>query len=232
MKNFNLSNRSLGKVLVIPALLTLGLSSQALAYVQLTAQVAPGATNANVSNLQEFLAATPDFYPQGLVTGYYGALTTAAVQKFQAFYGIVSSGSPATTGFGRVGPSTLAKINSIIAGGSTSLDVTGPAIGMQYQPQVTGTTALFNWSTNESATGRVYYITSPLQMNEGDIRSNGFAVTSGQVGSFHTIARMGQSSSVTGLMPNTTYYYTIVATDLNGNVSVVGPNNTFRTSAQ
>lgn len=232
MKNFNLSNRSLGKVLVIPALLTLGLSSQALAYVQLTAQVAPGATNANVSNLQEFLAATPDFYPQGLVTGYYGALTTAAVQKFQAFYGIVSSGSPATTGFGRVGPSTLAKINSIIAGGSTSLDVTGPAIGMQYQPQVTGTTALFNWSTNESATGRVYYSTSPLQMNEGDIRSNGFAVTSGQVGSFDTIARMGQSSSVTGLMPNTTYYYTIVATDLNGNVSVVGPNNTFRTSAQ
>ncbi len=232
MKNFNLTQRSLGKVLVLPALLTLGLSSQAFAYVQLTAQLNPGVTNSNVTNLQEFLAATPDFYPQGLVTGYYGALTTAAVQRFQAFYGIVSSGSPASTGYGRVGPTTLAKINSMIAGGSTSLDVSGPAIGMQYLPQLTRTTALFNWSTNEVATGRIYYSTSPLGMNEGDINSNGFAVTTGQVGSFDSVARMAQSSSITGLMPNTTYYYTIVSTDLNGNVSVIGPNNTFRTNTQ
>ena len=103
---------------------------------------------------------------------------------------------------------------------------------MQYLPQVTTTSANFNWTTNEAATGRVYYSTSRLLMNEGDINSNGFAVTTGQVGTYDGIARTGQSSSVTNLMPNTTYYYTIVATDLSGNVSIIGPNNTFRTNAQ
>ncbi len=233
MKNLKLTQRSLiGRLLVIPTLLTIGLSSQALAYVQLTAQINPGARSANVTNLQEFLASVPDVYPQGLVTGYYGSLTTAAVMNFQAKYGIVSSGSPTSTGYGRVGPSTLTMINNMIGGGSTSMDRSGPRISMQFAPQVTGTTANFSWNTNESATGKVYYSTFPLQMNEGNENSTGFAVTSGQVGSFDTIARMSQGSQVTGLMPNTTYYYTVVATDTAGNVSIVGPNNTFRTNAQ
>ena len=87
-------------------------------------------------------------------------------------------------------------------------------------------------SSNEVALGRVYYSLYPLLMNEGDINSNGFAVTSGQLGSYDNVARNAQSSYITGLTPNTAYYYTIVATDLSGNVSVVGPNNTFRTNSQ
>ena len=95
MKNLNLTQRSLiGRLIVVPTLLALSISSQAFAYVPLTAQLSPGARNANVTNLQEFLASMPDVYPQGLVTGYYGSLTTSAVMNFQAKYGIVSSGSP------------------------------------------------------------------------------------------------------------------------------------------
>ncbi|XKT74232.1 MAG: peptidoglycan-binding protein [Patescibacteria group bacterium UBA2163] len=59
----------------------------------------------DVQALQEFLKKEGDYtYPE--VTGYFGPVTQEAVQKFQARTGIVSSGSPQTTGYGLVGPST------------------------------------------------------------------------------------------------------------------------------
>ena len=141
--------------------------------------------------------------------------------NFQAKYSIPQAG--------RVGPMTLTKINELI--GSGVANTSGPSMYMQYLPVVTSSSAVFNWSTsNRVAVGRLYYSTSPLQMNEGNINSEGFAVTTGQLGSYDGIARSNQSSTITGLQPNTTYFYTIVATDLGGNVSVIGPNNTFRTS--
>ncbi len=220
-------------------LVSLGIATQAYAYTPINSQLDFGETNTDVRNLQTFLASTPTIYPQGLVTGYFGLLTRSAVMNFQALYGIVSSGTAASTGYGRVGPSTLAKLNSLIAGNpglpptESSMGGVGPALVMQYLPQVTTTTATLNWmSTNEVALGRVYYSTYPLQMNEGDINSNGFAVTTGQLGSYDGVARTSQSSVISGLQPNTMYYYTIVATDLSGNVSVIGPNSTFRTNSQ
>src|SRR5277367_6696528 len=39
-------------------------------------------------------------------TGYFGLLTQAAVQLFQAQEGIVTSGTPLTTGYGAFGPRT------------------------------------------------------------------------------------------------------------------------------
>jgi peptidoglycan hydrolase-like protein with peptidoglycan-binding domain len=205
----------------------------AFAFVHVGRTLDFGQTNADVTSLQQFLAASPDVYPQGLITGYFGVLTRSAVMNFQAKYGIVSSGTAASTGYGRVGPSTLAKINSLMDGGVVVVNNGGPAVVMTYLPQVTATTATFNWSTtNEVALGRVYYSINPLQMNEGDINSNGFAVTSGQLGSYDGLARSAQSSQIVGLQPNTTYYYTIVATDLSGNVSLIGPNDTFRTTSQ
>lgn len=46
-------------------------------------------------------------------TMYFGKLTQEAVMKFQSKYGIVSSGTPDTTGYGQVGPLTRAKLNEI-----------------------------------------------------------------------------------------------------------------------
>ncbi len=63
-------------------------------------------TGGEVSKLQMFLAQTPHIYPSGLITGYFGPATEVAVQKWQAAAGIVSSGSPETTGYGYVGPKT------------------------------------------------------------------------------------------------------------------------------
>lgn len=66
----------------------------------------------DVRELQSFLAQDASVYPEKLVTGYYGALTVKAVQKWQAKQDIVFSGTPDTTGFGAVGPMTISKLNT------------------------------------------------------------------------------------------------------------------------
>lgn len=65
-----------------------------------------GIKDDEVKILQEFLKQSPDIYPEGLVTGYFGPLTEAAVKRFQKKYGIET--------IGIVGPKTRAKINELI----------------------------------------------------------------------------------------------------------------------
>lgn len=62
-------------------------------------------TNGEVSKLQRFLAENRDIYPEGLVTGYFGVLTEAAVKRFQNQNGIAS--------IGIVGPQTRAAIKRL-----------------------------------------------------------------------------------------------------------------------
>lgn len=94
---------------------------------QLTGPFAVGMRSSQVSLLQEILASDPSIYPEGMVTGYYGTLTRRAVERFQIKYNIVSSGTPATTGFGLAGPTTRREIREVfgnktvvIAAGGTS----------------------------------------------------------------------------------------------------------------
>ncbi|MDO8590026.1 MAG: IPT/TIG domain-containing protein [bacterium] len=68
------------------------------------------ASEGEVTKLQQILAVDPTVYPEGLITGYYGVATERAVQRWQAKQGIVSSGSPVTTGYGVVGSQTRARI--------------------------------------------------------------------------------------------------------------------------
>lgn len=203
-------------------------SASAASFNQITAQADLGMTNANVTNIQTYLASNSSFYPQGLVTGYYGQLTKAAVERFQTYYGIVSSGSPSTTGYGRVGPSTMDKMNALIAGttgGPVSQgDVSGPQLYAVNQT-VSSNTVTFSWNTNENASARIFYDTTPVQFNEGEMDSSGFGARTGQIASTDSNLRMNHTISLTGLTPNTRYYYTLVSTDGTGNVSVYGPNN-------
>jgi hypothetical protein len=74
--------------------------------------LAYGTTGHEVTLLQQLLFEDGD-YPADLVTGYYGPLTEAAVRVFQAKYGIVSYGTPYTTGYGAVGPRTRAQLNAL-----------------------------------------------------------------------------------------------------------------------
>lgn len=71
------------------------------------------ATGDEVIALQEALRADGEFPSAVQSTGYFGTVTLLALQKFQVKYGIASSGTPATTGYGRVGPATIVKLNEL-----------------------------------------------------------------------------------------------------------------------
>ena len=88
----------------------------------LTRTLTIGSKGEDVSALQRFLTQTGD-YTYGEITSYFGPITQAAVQRYQARVGIVSSGTPQSTGFGVVGPRTrefLAQNDQHVQGGSTS----------------------------------------------------------------------------------------------------------------
>lgn len=52
----------------------------------------PGDTNRKVAHLQVLLASEPNIYPQRLITGYYGQLTSLAIARLQAKYKLPASG--------------------------------------------------------------------------------------------------------------------------------------------
>lgn len=205
---------------VLGLVISLGLVSPVFAYTMLTSQLDLGDRGDNVTNLQTYLADNPSWYPEGLVTGYFGGLTRTGVKRFQATYGFEQ--------VGRLGPASLAKINELMGGTPSTGDISGPAFyNVNLSKSTNSSTLTFN--TNEGTTARVVYKTVPLKFNEGDINSVGF----GAVGSYDVISSNGINSShsltMQNLYSNTDYYYTIIATDAAGNVSVVGPNNKFRT---
>ncbi len=79
-----------------------------------------GDSGTDVMELQKRLAkeialdGQPCFqYPGGFTT-YFGEWTQKAVQRYQAAQGIVSHGTPKTTGYGRVGNITLASLNKSV----------------------------------------------------------------------------------------------------------------------
>lgn len=123
-----------------------------------------GSSGDDVTRLQQFLARDYLVYPEGTVSGWYGALTQAAVQRWQTKYHVVSSGTPDTTGFGVVGPRTAAAISLLcttgavngVSGGTTSpvggfIRVT-PAAGTA--PLSVSVTAIVN--TTNSCGGATY----------------------------------------------------------------------------
>jgi peptidoglycan hydrolase-like protein with peptidoglycan-binding domain len=183
----------------------------------LTTSMGIGSRGAEVTRLQTFLAGYPNFYPQGLVTGYYGSLTASAVSRFQ-----LANGLPAV---GRVGPLTLAKINSIISSGGSG-DLSAPII-LSFNAVPTAGGATIGWTTDSSASGKVFYSTSPMQTVEA---MTNFAEPQ-IIGSviLTTNASTSQSVSIGNLQANTTYYYRIVSKDAVGNVSVT-QQSTFRTN--
>ncbi|OGF62894.1 hypothetical protein A2662_04520 [Candidatus Giovannonibacteria bacterium RIFCSPHIGHO2_01_FULL_45_33] len=79
-----------------------------------------GMTGDEVKELQEFLKQFPEIYPEGLVTGYFGSLTEAAVKRLQEQNGIETVGV--------VGPKTRAKLNELVSGGAGNSDVVPPGL--------------------------------------------------------------------------------------------------------
>lgn len=198
------------------------------AYAAIATQLDFGSTGSDVTELQTYLAQNASIYPSGLVTGYFGPLTQAAVERFQSTQGIVSSGSPETTGYGRVGPTTMARINSLLGGstgGQTYWD-TSPTLS-PTSIQRNSTSATLSWTTNEASQGQVYYNTVPLIFNEATgprqqpYVSGAYSVDGGGL--------ISHSITIQNLQPNTTYYFLTRAVDNAGNMSMTWPSS-FQTT--
>ncbi|TSC77399.1 MAG: peptidyl-Asp metallopeptidase, partial [Parcubacteria group bacterium Gr01-1014_33] len=78
--------------------------------IQFTAFLSKGSQGDEVTQLQEILKQDSEIYPEGLVTGYFGTATQAAVKRFQARHGIEA--------LGIIGPRTRAKLNELITQGA------------------------------------------------------------------------------------------------------------------
>lgn len=196
-------------------LIAVALSSSALA-ANISSELDYGESGADVRALQEFLATNSLIYPAGLVTGYYGPLTRDAVVQFQIAYGI----SPV----GRVGPVTMAKINSLMNAG---LGLDTSATGMSnVSVQTSSNSATLQFTTNELARVKAYYDNKPLTMYETMMDP----IISGSV-----VEDTGFSTSHSIILPNlsssTRYYFVVKVIDRSGNVTVSSfPASTFVTN--
>ncbi len=92
----------------------------------LTESLALGSSGVEVRTLQGGLKQL-GFYTHPEITGYFGAITEKAVQQFQAVHAIVHSGTPASTGFGVVGPKTRNVFNTLMGGSPSAVIVDAPA---------------------------------------------------------------------------------------------------------
>jgi len=192
--------------------LALLIVSSAMAHAAIDSHMSVGSTGSDVTQLQQFLATNSQIYPAGIVSGYYGSLTQAAVVQFQVAYGIPQ--------VGQVGPITEAKVNNIMASGF-GLNTTAPTISNLSVSQVNPTSAEINWTTDKLARGQVFYSTSPIQANEATgpyqlpYIGGAAAAVNSNVGVSNT-----QFVELSGLQPNTFYYFIIRAIDNSGNVSM------------
>ncbi len=217
--NFSKASTSfLGAGLIALTVIVAGTATYASADT-LYRQLEVGSTGADVSSLQTFLAQDPTLYPQGLVTSYFGSLTKTAVANFQSRNGL----DPV----GRVGPLTLPVINAQMNSGINSGSSASAPVISNLSIAVSNTTAAFNWNTSQGAAAIVYYSTSPLSMIES---GPGTGVTiSGSSALINTNLTSTHVGTLTGLQPNTTYYYTVYVRNGSGSENITWPS-TFHTN--
>lgn len=219
--------------------------------------VGPGDSGSDIGALQLYLAREGHAQYSGNITGYFDDATTKAVQRYQAYYGLASYGSPETTGYGRVGPGTRASMTAQCNSANTTITTTPPVTVPAYNPyvQTTPTTPTTSYTpvqtpTNYS-TGQISLISS-LTGQSGGPNSVSFRVNmlpnascssanfvldfgDGQTQGLSSTASCGnQIQTIAHVYPNTGSY---TATLTSGNfsttlpISIQAPNNSLTLSA-
>jgi len=113
-------------------------------------------TDPEVTTLQTVLKSDPMVYPEGLVTGYFGSLTEAAVKKFQAKYGIDQTGT--------VGPVTRAKLNSLYC-------VTTPTVTPTVTPTTIPTVSVTPTTSGVPSYGTLSVQPNPVSQSESTLEA-------------------------------------------------------------
>lgn len=184
-------------VVALWAAVTISFATKYADAAVLTQNLSLGSSGPEVVDLQNFLATDASVYPEGLATGYFGSLTRAAVVRFQALNGISQTGT--------VGPITRAAINAQQGTSGGYWDVYAPIISND-SVSAGKNSALVVWHTDEAATGRVCYSTVWPFLYAGSARASDNSYVK------------SHSLTLSGLTPNTTYYYTKESVDSKGNV--------------
>ncbi len=134
------------------------------------------ATNGEVSKLQQFLAKDSAIYPEGLVTGYFGSLTKAAVKRWQTKNGI--------SALGLVGPVTRGAIKQatvVIAPPVASTTVT------YSQSPSTTSTASVSASTTATTTSSTSSTSTTSTATITNAASITLSPSSGRAGDYATV---------------------------------------------
>ena len=108
-----------------------------------------GSSGGDVYDLQRFLAGGGYF--SASPTGFFGPVTQAAVQAWQSANGVVSSGDPASTGWGVVGARTRAAIVAKCATASTPSTPATPAVSTCPIASPPATICSTGWKANTDA---------------------------------------------------------------------------------
>lgn len=206
---------SLVSALVTMALLATLTLRTASASIDMSLEL--GSRGTEVSELQAYLALDPTIYPEGLVTGYFGPLTQAAVVRFQARYGIAQ--------VGRVGPITMARINSLMGssiGGSA--DMHAPLVTSSLRESVNNSddSATLSWSTNESTNAWVHYGTDRITVMEATAPHTQLTVVGADKVEFDASYSSTKRIELENLDEDETYHYAVIVADVSGNITIVG----------
>ena len=164
----------------------------------ISSQLQLGDTGSEVSALQTFLARDSSIYPEGLVTGFYGPLTEAAVKRYQAEFGIMA--------VGRVGPVTLASING--SGGTGGTNDVNASVTNAVNVSTGSNSATLVWSSNEPVFGRAMFSTGTQF-----VYASSPSVSS--AAGFNNLQYM----TLNGLQSNTAYHYVLESVDIAGNTT-------------
>jgi hypothetical protein len=131
------------------------------------------------------------------VSGLNHSVVLSGLSQGMTYYYRVESAD--VSGNSATSPSLLTAPASITMPDSTPPVVSG------VTASGSGTTATVAWTTDESSTSRIQYGTSATALTES---------ANGSVGTAHTVA-------LTGLAPNTRYFYRVTSADAAGNSSTV-----------
>lgn len=113
---------------------------QYLATLQTTLR--QGSAGEQVATLQALLAADPELYPEGIVSGFYGRLTSDAVKRFQKKNGIEAVGF--------VGPKTLKKLQEHLKKNPLAFDVALAAATSTATSSAVSTSSSTPWNNGKS----------------------------------------------------------------------------------
>ena len=136
-----------------------------------------GSRGADVIALQQFLI-SQNLLTLNFATDFFGAMTEAAVKKWQEQNGIVSSGTSRTTGYGVAGPKTRAAIARLCES-ATSTSGTSATAGSYTMPLGIHDASVSFSASSSSATGNAPLTVSFIARIVGDADPNTFYVDFG-----------------------------------------------------